>query len=234
MSTSSPISLVNIFIEPKSVFDNLQANKKWSVIGLLLIIGLSALSSILFFNGMSPEWIVEQQLMAGGDMSAAERDAAREAMTQMAEYSGIMATVTSVIVFPIMTAIFALYFKIIGSTVGDTNPDFKFGDWFTFSTWSSMPAIINTLGFMVLFLTATTADLPLSMVNYASVNQLFMGLIPSDALYTWAESLNLFSIWSIVIAAIGFNRCCKMSMVKSVVFAAIPTLVIFGIWFFIA
>lgn len=234
MSTSSPMSLVNIFIEPKSIFENLQANKKWAVVGLVVIMLVTVISSMMFFGGMSPDWIVEQQLIAAGDMSAAEREAAREAMMMMAEHTGTIGAVSTLIMLPIMAALFALYYKVIGSTVADTKPDFKFGDWFTFSVWTMMPAIINTLGFMVLFLTAATADLPISMVNYASINQLFLNLIPSDALYNWAETLNLFSVWSIIIAAIGFNRCCKMSMVKSVIFAAIPTLVIFGIWFFVA
>jgi len=234
MSTSSPMALIDIFVAPKTVFDNLQANKKWSVMGLIITIAITAAASIMFFGGMSPDWIVEQQMMAAGDMAASEREAMKEGIEMMSEYMGIMAAVGTLIMLPVITALFALYYKIIGTTVAETKPDFKFGDWFTFSVWTQMPAIINTLGFMVLFLTAATADLPISMPYYASVNQLFMNLLPGDALYTWAESLNLFSIWSIIIAAIGFNRCCKMSMVKSVIFAAIPTLVIFGVWFIIA
>jgi hypothetical protein len=233
MSTSSPMALIDIFVAPKTVFENLQANKKWAVVGLFITMGISAVSLLMFYGGMSPDWIVEQQMMAAGDMTASERKAAKETMTMMAENTGIMAAVGTLSI-PIMAAIFALYYKIIGSTVAEIAPEYKFGDWFTFSVWTQMPTIINTLGFMALFLTATTVDLPISMPYYASVNQLFMNLLPGDALYTWAESLNLFLIWSIVIAAIGFNRCCKMSMVKSVIFAAIPTLVIFGVWFIIA
>jgi hypothetical protein len=234
MSTSSPMALIDIFVAPKTVFENLQANKKWAVVGLLITMGIVAVSSLMFFGGMSPDWIVEQQMMAAGDMTASEREAMKEAAVMTAEYIGIMAAVGSLIMIPIMAAIFALYYKIIGSTVAEVAPEYKFGDWFTFSVWTLMPTVINTLGFMALFLTAATADLPISMPNYASVNQLFMNLLPGDALYNWAENLNLFAIWSIVIAAIGFNRCCKMSMVKSVIFAAIPTLVIFGVWFIIA
>lgn len=234
MSTSSPMALINVFVEPKSVFDNLQTTKKWSWLGLILIVAITATSSMMFFGGMSTEWLVEQQMMAAGDMSASEREAAQAAMSQMAEYTGIMAGVGSLIMFPVITALFALYYKVIGSTAANVDPEFKFGDWFAFSVWTQMPALISTLGFMALFLTAATGDLPISMPNYASVNQLFMNLVPGDALYTWAESFNLFSIWSVIIAAVGFNRCCKMSMVKSVLFAALPIVVIFGAWFIIA
>lgn len=234
MSTSSPMALINVFVEPKSVFENLQANKKWSWIGLILTVGVTAAASLMFFGGMSPDWIVEQQLMAAGDMAASEREAMKEGIEMMSEYMGVMAAVGTLIMLPVITTLFALYYKIIGATAADTSPDFKFGDWFAFSVWTQMPTLINTLGFMALFLTAATADLPISMPNYASLNQLFLDFVPGDALYTWAESLNLFAIWSVIIAAVGFNRCCKMSMAKSAIFAFLPILVIFGVWFIIA
>ncbi|MCG7532895.1 YIP1 family protein [Psychrobium sp. MM17-31] len=234
MSNSSPMALVNIFVEPKSVFDNLKANKKWAIAGMLLIIGITAVSSVMFFGGMSSSWIVEQQLMAAGDMSPAEREAAREAMTMMADYVGIMAAVSAAIFVPVVSLLFATYYLIIGKTAGGAEPELSFGDWFTFTIWTQMPSIINTLGFMALFLSAATADLPLSMANYASLNQLVFNYGPTDSLYAWAESLNLFAIWSVILAAVGFNRCLKTSMVKSALFAVLPLIVIFGAWFIIA
>lgn len=234
MSTATPMSLMNIFVEPKSVFDNLKENKKWSWLGLLLIIAVAAVSSLMFFGGMSSEWLVEQQLMAAGEMSASDREATRQGLEMMADYTGILATVSIVVMLPLMTLLFAAYNNIIGSTVADSNPEFKFGDWYSFTIWSQMPAIINSLGFMALFLTAATVDLPISMPNYASLNQLFLDYVPGDSLYNWAESLNIFSLWSVVITAIGFNRCCKMSMTKAFIYALLPFVAIFGIWFVIA
>lgn len=234
MSTSSPMALVNVFVEPKSVFENLQTTKKWSWLGLIIVMAITAISSMMFFGGMSTEWLVEQQMMAAGDMSVSEREATQQGMEMMADYMGIIAAVSALVMLPVMSAIFALYYKVIGSTAATVDPEFTFGDWFAFTVWTQMPALINSLGFMALFLTAATGDLPISMPNYASVNQLFMDLVPGDALYTWAESFNLFSIWSVIIAAVGFNRCCKMSIVKSVIFAALPIVVIFGAWFIIA
>jgi hypothetical protein len=234
MGTSSTMSLINVFIEPKSVFDNLHANKKWGLVGLALLIGITALSSMMFFNGMSTDWLIEQQLAGMGDVSPSEMKNARQGLAMMVEHTGTMAAVGSLIMFPMTTALFALYYKVASSALAVTKPDFTFADWFSFSIWTQMPALINTLGFMALFLTAATSDLPISMPNYASINQLLLGYVAGESLYVWAESLNLFSIWSAVIATIGFNRCCKMPFGQSAFCAVLPLVIIFGVWFLLA
>ncbi len=234
MSNASPMAIVDIFVAPSNVFNQVKDNKKWAWLGLLLIIAISALSSVLFFGSMSPEWIVEQQLAQSGDLSAQEAEQAKGAMMQMAQYTGVLGAVFGGIFIIIMTCLFAAYNMLIGKSAGVIKPDFKYADWFSFTLWTSMPAIVNTIGFMVLFLTASTSDLPLSMANYASVNQLFFNYLPSDSLYTWAESLNLFSLWSIFLTTVGFQRCCNMSLANSTAAAVLPYFVIFASWFALA
>lgn len=231
MNTASPMSLVNIFVEPKTVFDNLRANKKWSFVALLIILSVTAVSSMMFFNGMSQEWLIEQQLLGMGDVSPAEMENARQGIAMVAEHTGTIAAVGSLIMLPLIMCVFALYFKIIGATAASHKTDFSFGDWFSFSIWTQMPALVNTLGFIILFATSASGDLPISMPNYASINQLFIGSMPGEALYNWAEALNLFLLWSAFIAAVGFNRCCKMSVVKSAIYALLPIVFVFGAWF---
>lgn len=234
MNTSSPMTMVDIFLAPSTVFTRLKDNKKWAWICLLLIVATSATASILFFSGMSPEWIVEQQLAQSGDLSPQEAAQAKDAMIQMAPYTGILGAVFGGIFILIMASAFAAYNMMIGKLGAVIKPDFKYSDWFSFTLWTTMPTLINTLGFMVLFLTANNAELPLSLANYASVNQLFFNYLPGDSLFTWAESLNLFSLWSIGLTAIGFQRCCNMSFANATVAAVLPYFVIFGSWFALA
>ncbi len=233
-NTSSPMAMVDIFVAPKSVFDNLLGNGKWAWLSLLLIIAVLVGSKIAFFSGMSSDWIVEQQLAQAGEMTASEAAQAREGMTMMAEYTGIISSIAGSIIFVILTALSAAYYMVISNVAATKTPEFSFGNWFTFAVWTQMPTIINTIGFIVLFAGANTADLPLTLGSYASVNQLFLSYVPGDALFNWAETLNLFLIWGIALAAIGFNRCCDMSAAKSLFFAVLPSLVIFGVWFGIA
>ena len=89
---------------------------------------------------------------------------------------------------------------------------------------------LNTIGLILLVLFADTPNLPLATANYASLNQLVLQLPIGAPFYTWAEAFNLFMFWQIAVMAIGLKQWCNFSMVKATLFAALPTVLIFGIW----
>lgn len=230
-SEVSPIALLDVYVAPKSLFENLAQVRKWSWIGLLLLLVLIVGSNYVFFNGMSTEWLIEQQLMHAGELSNAERDAAVEVMQRTAPYTGLLGGIFGAIAQLVMTAVIAGYFMLIAKAAVNGNHSLTYGDWFSFSIWTQMPILVSTLGFVALFMTSSTPDLPIVLANYASLNQLLLGLEPTDALFTWAESINLFLLWSMAIAAIGFSTCFKLSTWKAIGYSALPYLLIFGSWF---
>ena len=61
-----------------------------------------------------------------------------------------------------------------------------------------------------------------------------LGLSIGDTLYNWAETFNLFYLWSIAIAAIGLQKCVDISVSKSVMLAALPYIAVFGLWLVLA
>lgn len=233
-STASPMALIDVFVAPKSLFEQLKAAKKWSWLALALMMTITSLSVMSFYDNMSPEWIVEQQLELAGDMSAAERESATKIIQQTAGNVGIIGASVAAIMTLLLTAIYAIYFMGVGKLGGINKQKLSYGDWFSFSVWIQMPMLINTIGFAVLFLTASTADLPLNLGNYASLNQLVTGYLPTDALFSWAETLNLFFVWNIALVSIGLKKCSDMSTVKATTLAAMPYIAIFGLWFVLA
>lgn len=226
MATSTLSSAVlDIFVAPKSLFDGLQSAKGWSWAALAIILMISGACIVSFYSGMSTEWIVEQQLLQAGDISPAEKDQLRAYFTQSAGSIGWLGAIFNGLFMLIMLAVLAGYFKLVSGT-----DEYGYGDWFGFTVWTQMPTVVYMLGFLALYLTASTPDLPIMLLNYASANQLFLGLSAQDALYTWAESLNLFYLWYIALAAIGLNRWCDMNMTKATVLSALPFVLIFTLW----
>jgi len=49
-------------------------------------------------------------------------------------------------------------------------------------------------------------------------------------LYTWASSISLVSIWTVVLISIGYARWTGAEIMKSTIIAALPWVLIFGIW----
>ncbi len=64
--------LVDTFLAPSAAFDDLLQYKNQTLLALILIFALMIFSQLIFFSGMSPEWIVEQQLQLSGNISPAE------------------------------------------------------------------------------------------------------------------------------------------------------------------
>ena len=237
-NTASPAVILDALVAPTSLFNQFTAAKKWSWLALFLLMAVTFISTMVFFDNMSLPWLIEQQLLEAGELSASEVEGTKAMIEQIAEYTGLISATFTVISLLIMNAIFAGYYLLITKITnkkssGKNTEKFVFSDWYSFSVWTQMPLLINTIGFSLLLLTAASSDLPLSLINYASLNQLVLGLTPNNSLYMWAESFNLFYIWTIFIASIGLKKCANLSLSKASLIATLPYLLIFGLWFMV-
>ena len=98
------------------------------------------------------------------------------------------------------------------------------------SVWVSMPSLINMLGLLVLIMLSSTPDMPINSANYLSLNQLVFNFSPQDTWFSLTENFNLTYLWSIGLAAVGLKSWSGYSTSKAVLLAALPLIVIFGIW----
>jgi len=218
-------SLLDIFIAPTQAFAKIRGSGG-NLLLLLVQSLITALAMYMFYNGMSPEWLVEQQLLHAGDLTPAELEQSRAMMAQAAPHTAMLFAVSSPVMLLLMNAIIAGYLHLVAKMSGD----FHYKDWFGFSVWSQMPMVLNTIGLILIVLFSNTPNMPLSTANYASLNQLLLQLPIGAPFYAWAEAFSLFMLWQIAIMAMGLKQWCKFSTVKASLFAALPTILIFGIW----
>lgn len=226
MTKNLPQALFDIYVSPSDVFTALKQQRNWSWLPLVLILVSAAVSYWWFYSAMTPQWIVEQQLLHAGDLTPAELQQTRAAMGQMADKTGYISAVGVILVVPLMFAIMAFYLKLVANA-GHSR---SYGDWYAFTVWSNIPMLINTLGFIILFVSASDKNLPLTLNNYASLNQLFLNLPPQHSWFGWADNFNLFSLWTIALTTIGLKNWSQFSTTKALLIAALPTVVIFGVW----
>lgn len=227
MSKSVIHGLVDIYVAPKQLFSTLPEKKGWSWLPFILLLVVNALGVWWFYHGMSPEWIVEQQLaMSAQDLTQAQMAESREALAYMADMTGILGAAGVVLITPIILALTALYVMLVGNP-GKKRP---YGNWYALSVWSNMPGILNILGLMVLILLSSDPNMSLSTVNYLSINQLLLGLQPGNAWFAWAENLNLIYIWMSALLAVGLHTWSGYSAIKSAILGFLPLLIIFSAW----
>lgn len=183
-------------------------------------------SNYVFINSMSMEWFVEQSLAQAGEMSRGEYENTKKYIEGSFDSAAKLTSVFIVIFVSLMILILSFYFKIVTFT----HDHIKFREWVNFSVWINIPQFVNTIGFTILFVLDSNPNLPLNLVNYASLNQLVLNLPADNAYYNWAENINVFYIWTIALATVGLMKWCQFSVVKALTFSSLPYLLLFGIW----
>ncbi|HAT40514.1 MAG TPA: hypothetical protein DCS87_02160 [Rheinheimera sp.] len=218
--------VIQVLTSPLAGFNELKAKTSWRWQLLPLQLLLMALVMWFFYQGMSLPHLVEQQLLLAGPMNPAEKEQATAVLGQMASNMAYIAPAMAVVTSLIVTSLCAIYFLLVSRF----DKRYSFGDWFQFAVWTQLPMLINLLGLVVLVLLASSPDVPLTLANYASINQLFDLTQPGDAKFNLLENLNLFYVWQIILAAAGLERWLDLSKQKAYALAALPYVLIFGLW----
>ena len=228
-STSTLSALTDIFVSPTKAFNAINKKKGWSWGAFFAISFVTTIASYLFFSSADPQYLLEQQLATlDPNMSAEERKMAEEGIQVTSGMQVWFAIGGGIFGLIIANAIYALYLLLISKM--DADCDKKFGDWFGFSVWTNMPLVISGLGIIILVLTASTDQLSISLMNYASLNQLVLGLEPQSQFYALTETLNIFVIWSIVLTVIGLKSWTNFSSNKAWLFGILPSAIFYLSW----
>ncbi|MAD05506.1 MAG: YIP1 family protein [Pseudoalteromonas sp.] len=232
-SSNVMTALVDIFISPSKAFNGLKEAKGWSFVAFILLAGILAASMFAFYNKADPQFLIDQQVaVASVDATIAEQKMIRQSMEQTIDMQVWFAMFGGIIGLAVINALMAGYYLFVSKQ--DPEANYGYGAWYGFGVWAMMPLVIYYLGFLILVLTASTNQISQTLMNYSSINQLLIGLEIGHPFYTLLESLNIFSIWSIFIAAIGLKCWTNFTFNKALLFAALPSIVIYGIWTVIA
>lgn len=227
-SRNLPSALLDTYLAPSQAFAALRERPSWAWAALLLVALATVASTYTLFSGMTPEWIVEQQMASQPDMPADQEAAMRAQMQQFAPRIAHFAAGGSVIALPIFALLFGLvYFAGERMLSRERN---SFGRWFAASCFSMLPMVLSAFGLIALVLVRGGGNLPMDLGNYASLNALAFG-IPSDGKgYTLASSVNLFSFWSLFLVAVAARVWSGLGWGKAILLAALPSLLIYLPW----
>ena len=227
-STSLPRSLLDAAVAPGSALSALRSARGWGWAAFALIVLTQTAALFAFFGPMSPEWLVDQQMARMGELSPSEEPAVRASITSMADNYALIAVVGGAVTLALMMPLLGLVYFLANRVTAGTRHGFV--AWTRFATWTQLPLLVASLGLIVLTLVSRQPDLPLSAAQYASLNALVLRLPIGHAWFNWAEQLNVFSLWSIVLASIGMRVWTGLGWAASVLVGALPWLLVFGIW----
>lgn len=221
-------TLGNTLVAPKAAFTTLIDRPRWGWIAFALIVIVQSVAVLAFFAPMSPEWVVEQQMLRLGDLQPSEEPQVRAQLAEIAPHHAVLGAVLGSVMLGLLLLVLGLYLFVAdrigrGSRLG-------YGAWLRFAVWTQLPLLAYALGLIVIALLAADPDQSFSVSQYASVNNLLLHLPLGHPWFNWAEQLNLFHLWSIVLGAIGWRVWTGSPHGRALLVAALPYVLVFGGW----
>ena len=220
-------AMVDIVASPGKALDEIRQHTSWLWWPLLITILLASGLFIYYYNWVDFPWLVEETIR---QVSAADRTDSEDAIRQFMQPGRSMwTTVIAVVVMSfVIYAIQATYLHLANKLV--TGVEIGFGDWFSFTVWTSFVGVFGTLAAFVTILMADSNQLSSQDLSVLSMNSLLVHANPGEPWFTWASSLSLINFWTLFLMSIGFARWTGITMVKATIIAVLPWVVIFGVW----
>ena len=215
--------LIDIFLQPGKVFEDLREKPRFAV-PLLLFILLSAALPLWYFMKVDPAWYMEHMLLASGkELSSAQLQQAQAAMpgTQAMAWLGAVGGVVMVLV---VTALYALYLMLAGKVTGGAM-SFKRG--MSLTAWSNMPALLG----LVVALAGVAMMAPntgLETLMLTNVDPLLVQLPPDSHWLGLARGFSLLSFWTWFLLALGWRVFTRAGWLQSAIVALLPSVIIYG------
>lgn len=215
--------LINIFVEPGETFAELK-EKPTFLLPMALMIALTAIMTLFYFNKVDSSWLSDHQLsMAGTEMSAAEMEQAKKMMPS-ASVMGMIGAVVGPIFIVLVTMLMALYYLVAGKIVGNA-VTFKHGMGLV--AWSSVPALLGMV-VAIVGIALMEPQTGLESLMLTHVDPLLVQLPVDHAWSSFAKNFDLLTFWTVLLVAVGWRTWGKTSWAQAITVAIIPSLLIYG------
>lgn len=216
-----------IVTKPNRVFASINDIHNWSWIPFLFIAVIGAIPIYLYFSFVDINWYNDIMVQSiAGQLSPAEQNAMLNAMADKSQslWTGVFGSVFMLI---LSNAILALYLNIV--TKADEECVQTYTDWYGFTWWVSLPAIVSSLLAVVVVLLAQNQQL--SPVSMAPTSLAFIFSVDMNS--PWSallQSIKLESIWVMYLISVGLSQWTNLSAKRNYTIAIAPYLLIWGVW----
>lgn len=222
MTDSSIARLAGALFSPQKTFTAIRERPTW-LVALLVLVVLSLVSSILLTQKMDMEEVVREAVAQRGRQISEEQ--IEQGIELQEKFGTLFAVAGSVIFLPagylLITLIFWVVFKLLGG-------DFPFKTGFATTVHGLLPGGVAALLSLPVIL--SRAEFSFADVQSGSVLASNLGaLAPEESgqtLRVLLSSLDVFTIWSVILLAIGFAVVAKVSRTT----AGVTVVVLWLVW----
>ena len=220
-------AMTDIVASPGKALDEIKQHTAWMWWPLLVSMLLASGMMIYYFGWVDFGWLVDETIRQVPPESRAESaDAIRSFMSPA---TSTWTTVAAIVVMSLIIYLITATYLHLANKLG-SGADIGFGQWFSLAIWSNFVGIFGVLASLIMIMMADSNQLSTQDLQVTSMNSLFFHAPAGEPWFTWASSLNLISFWTVFLTGTGIQRWTGATMLKSMIIAALPWVLIFGIW----
>jgi hypothetical protein len=193
--------LAGVFFEPKKAFADIAARPRWIVPLLLMIVSAVGITSLYSQKGVM-RIAAEQQMANNPQIQQLAPDQKAAALERGMKFATIIGYCIPVLI-PVFYLVMALVLWAIVS--GILSAPVRFGQAFAIVTYAQLPGLLMSILIVVVLQLKSPADF--NVQNPLMFNPgAFMDQQSSPKfIYSLATSLDLFTIWILLLVATGLN-----------------------------
>lgn len=217
-------NLIDIIAAPNAAFTRLKEKPScWLPVLLLIVSTVAATAGYMLLNdeGYVRDQIIEQAL-GNRDMPAeARRNAEQQIESISLQTQAMISSVAVAIVLPAIMALYAGYLVLVNKM---SARQFSFKHWFSLAAWTGIPGVLAALVSVVVLLTDSNGQVSQRELQPLSLT----GLLGIDTSSQSLQQLSLFSLWSLVLIALGYSNWTGKSAATSFAITWAPYILIYG------
>lgn len=186
---------------PKFAFQQIEQQQISGWIPFALIMISLQIFWLIYFAQVDIQWLINDSLSSlAAQASPSEQQTLAEQLTpELMRYSS---HISSSLMLILQTLLVATYLNI--ATKLDTHNTDTLKNWFGFYWWVQLPMVAQLLLSVLVLWISGNNQFNLYDLQVTSINQIF-GLQPGDALFSFASTFDLFSVWSFILMFYGLS-----------------------------
>lgn len=215
--------LTGVFFEPKKAFEDVVARPRW-IVPMILTILFGLVFTTVLGSRIGWDRVMQQQMESRLEkMTPEQRAAAEQGMEIQKKFAPVIGYVAAVFYAPVSYLIVAGV--LLGIVAGIMSTPVKFKQMYAIMCYASMPGLIFVvLAVVVMFLKANPADFNIQNPLAFNFGAFMDPKASSKFLYAVASAFDIFTIWKIVLIAIGIKAAGgkKLSFAGALMAVVVP------------
>ena len=204
--------MIGALFSPNETFASIARRPDW-VVPLLVIVLIGYVSTFLIMPRMDWDAIVamqEEQIKAKNPNMSQEQLEQVEKMTKAGgKVFGWVAPVIAVIWYVIVALVLLLAFRLLGG-------EGTFGKAFSATLYAWMPSVLNGIVLTIVIVARGGLVDPTQMATVVKSNPAFLvDMKAQPVLFALLSSIDVFTIWTVVLLIIGFAALSRVSKAKA-------------------